>query len=778
MWIPKEAEYKELVKIFTDSKGTDNTKHLEIFQKINSYSSSSKDFSNYLVYILNDESLSPDIRQISGMTLKGIMERSFSTFSDESVQYFKDNITKCYLHKSHPIRKTISNLINAFIKQGQLELWPEILEFLYSNLDNNLTVNMSLETLILIIEDSGTDLEERSPAYIEKITAKLINFLFIMGKSSPIERNEQLVNLVLTTIHVLIENCSNHLSSEFQAIAKVIIPLSDSQNLQMRGNLGKIWIALVRLENEIVIKHREHLFEFFCNNLTVENYELNFISSEFFNFLVEEESENLLANEQISNSLKMSIQLTLPYVLQYMKLTPNDISGMENKNKKEDKDNREGSTLELEDLEEIEEVKDVEGYNTNWTLRKCCSKLLDKLSSIYPDEVYAYIKPYLETDMQNTDWLVKERSILALGAVGIGCYNLLKVHLSVLITFLIRELHHPNKLVRAIACWTVSRFTKFILIENLAENANQTFVECLSEILKKFLDTEVIVQEAACTAFSSMVAVKKEKMEEYLADIFKIITNAFDKYSSSSMLTLYDIIQLMTEQFEEHFKVPELVDDLIVRIVKAWYTMVKNQDFKNISPLFDVVCSIIRSSGEMLKPYFEYFLNGALVIIEHNIKLYKQNNNEVVQLDKEILSKCLDLLSVLCQSLPKCVKDNTNKIKIVDYIFKIIETDDQYLRHYTIALIGDLAKVDLNIFKSKFDKVVQILLSGMEIQSQNQALEMDKLSVCNNSVWTAGLLGVLYPDQIRLHVIDIIKKLLYIICLPRVFIYFKNKYYS
>jgi hypothetical protein len=52
-------------------------------------------------------------------------------------------------------------------------------------------------------------------------------------------------------------------------------------------------------------------------------------------------------------------------------------------------------------------IEDVEGYNSNWTLRKCCAKFLDKLAHIFPEGVLEVIKPYLEENMQNSDWNVK-----------------------------------------------------------------------------------------------------------------------------------------------------------------------------------------------------------------------------------------------------------------------------------------------------------------------------------------------------------------------------------
>jgi hypothetical protein len=110
---------------------------------------------------MNKSDIEIDIRQIAGLTLKGIMERSFLSLPEESIDYFKDNILTCYLDSNNVIRKTISNLINTFIRHGGTEMWPEILSFLNQNLDTDLGVGMSLETINIIIEDSGQYIEDK-----------------------------------------------------------------------------------------------------------------------------------------------------------------------------------------------------------------------------------------------------------------------------------------------------------------------------------------------------------------------------------------------------------------------------------------------------------------------------------------------------------------------------------------------------------------------------------------------------------------------------------------
>ena len=118
-----------------------------------------------------------------------------------------------------------------------------------------------------------------------------------------------------------------------------------------------------------------------------------------------------------------------------------------------------------------------------------------------------------------------------------------------------------------------------------------------------------------------MISVRKEVLEPYLSEIFKVICSVFNKYQGTSMLTLYDIISFMTEEFYDHFKNPSLIEELIKTILQKFYS-VNNDDYKNIAPIFDILCSIIKASGELLKNFCNEFLTRALGIIDSLINNY------------------------------------------------------------------------------------------------------------------------------------------------------------
>ena len=171
------------------------------------------------------------------------------------------------------------------------------------------------------------------------------------------------------------------------------------------------------------------------------------------------------------------------------------------------------------------------------------------------------------------------------------------------------------------------------MIDNLSENANDLFKNCLAQILKRIMDTESMVQEAACSTFSTMISTKKEKLEPYLREIFqvrshliiKVLTSIFDKYRGNSMLNLYYIISYMTEEYPDYFKIMELAEPLIKCIVTKWCST-SNQDYNNLIPIIELLGSVLKVSSNLIALYCEEFYNRTLKIIEDIITTFKVLN--------------------------------------------------------------------------------------------------------------------------------------------------------
>lgn len=130
------------------------------------------------MFIFSYKEIPIEIRQKSGLTLKGIMERSFANFNEENIAYFKQKVLENYSEENSSIKKITSILINTFITLDGVENWQDLINFLMTNLSNPCNYEMSMETIQIILEDSGS--------YFEDKYLKVIFYSFVIFENNKI----------------------------------------------------------------------------------------------------------------------------------------------------------------------------------------------------------------------------------------------------------------------------------------------------------------------------------------------------------------------------------------------------------------------------------------------------------------------------------------------------------------------------------------------------------------------------------------------------------------
>lgn len=305
------------------------------------------------------------------------------------------------------------------------------------------------------------------------------------------------------------------------------------------------------------------------------------------------------------------------------------------------------------------------------------------------------------------------------------------------------------------------------------------------------MDSESIVQEAAFTAFSLIIITKCEKIEPFIIDVFKIITNVFNKYTGPCLLNLYDIFTLLTENFEDHFRNEKISGELIKCVVNKWYETInsffnsidnsideKKKNFNNICAVFDMIISLIKASGDILNIFLKDFLEGTLKVLNKNYEIFETGNKDYDLLDKDMIIKCFDLISTLYYSVPSFMINYNKKNQLIELIFKFIDINENFLNHHGIALLGDIGRFDTLIFHENIKYIFNILIMYIELPTilknndnsefNNEPIQMEKFSMCNNSCWTLGILAISYPDTLFEYIHIIMSKLTKIISFPKV----------
>lgn len=538
----------------------------------------------------------------------------------------------------------------------------------------------------------------------------------------------------------------------------------------------KIWLALLTHIPLLLNEHYSNMFDLFSESFTIANMNNIHVASEFYMFITSTAYDQVCSNENIKTHLKTKLHMIIPSLLHGMELTEHDIQSQLTKN-----------------------ISLHNNINTPLSLRKTCCRIIDKLSFMFPYETFINIRPHLENELQSTTDLIKERSILAFGAIAKGCYTYIITHLKTIIPFLLRELQHPNKHIRTIACWSLSRYTKFILLDNDLDNKDELIKEYLTEILKKFLDKERIVRESAGTAFKEMVYVNKEILEPYMFDIVNIIINVFDHYEGSNLLSVYEILLIIMNAYQRFFANENDVEDIVKCIVQKWYDLVKLNDTITLPLFFEVINALVKACGNFLERYCEYFLIGCLKIIEISVCELKVNmmlnNND--KISKELFTKALNTLTLLIQVYPMYVMQFLKVIDLFEYLFEVLKLEDHFVVHYALALIGELIKAGYVKVEVVVDQLYEALIPFVDVELVNTSINInsssnsnsnsnsnnnsnssslysikdDKLLVCNNAIWALGLLIMSYPQQATAYTEKLMLKFSEILKLSKVRIY-------
>ncbi|XVE48818.1 hypothetical protein DITRI_Ditri01bG0032900 [Diplodiscus trichospermus] len=167
--------------------------------------------------------------------------------------------------------------------------------------------------------------------------------------------------------------------------------------------------------------------------------------------------------------------------------------------------------------------------------------------------------------------------VLALGAIGEGCINGLYPLLSEMVASLIPLLDDKFPLIRSISCWTLCRFRKYIVQDSGHQKGYQQFDAVLTGLLRRILDTNKRVREAACSAFAMVEEEAAEELAPRLEIILQHLMCAFGKYQRRKLRIVYDAIATLADAVGGELNQPVYIKILMPPLIAKWQ-QVSNSD--------------------------------------------------------------------------------------------------------------------------------------------------------------------------------------------------------
>ncbi|KAL4970331.1 putative importin beta-2 subunit [Aspergillus stella-maris] len=742
-----------------------------------SQATSSPDFVNYLTYLFctsqrpSTINMQPAeyevVRVAAALNLKTKIHLAFNTIPQDSLTYIR-SATLIGLRDANPqVRNSAGILITELISKAGLLAWPEVLHELLSLVENGeptTTREAAMSALFKVCEDNRKILERdySGQCPLDVIIPKLLSFSSI--ESFKIRES------ALKAILIFLPHRPKTLIAQMDLFLSQLFQLSNDSSLEVQRTVCQAFAQLVDFAPEKLIPHMEGLVSYIIMQQQSQiDPELNLDAAEFW----------LVAGEQaaLQQPLAPHMPKIVPVLLQSMVYDDEEAIRLAGEGDDADQEDREEDlkpqfarskagrldmsktggqqngnaqpTPEEEDDDlsegEIEDSEFGDDPEDEWTLRKCSAAALDVFSNVYHEPIFNVILPYLKETLRHEQWVQREAAVLTLGAVADGCMDAVTPHLPELVPYLISLLNDPQPVVRQITCWCLGRYSEWASHINDPAERSTFFEPMMDGILRRMLDGNKKVQEAAASAFASLEEKSDANLIPYCEPILRQFVLCFGKYKDRNMYILYDCVQTLAECVMGELAKPHLVEILMPALIDR-YNQVSDQS-RELFPLLECLGYVAAAYGDEFAQFAPPLFQRCTKIIYQNLQEYvaSVNNHTLDEPDKDFLVTSLDLLSAIIQAIDPAKSGElvaNSQPRFFDLLCFCMEDPNYEVRQSSYALLGDCA---INIFPQLepfTNNILPILIKQLDLDLIRDDDRHTGFSVLNNACWSCGEIAV------------------------------------
>ncbi|XP_033121326.1 transportin-1-like [Anneissia japonica] len=758
-WQPEPAGLEQIVQLLKESQSPTTEVQRAVQQKLESLNQF-PDFNNYLIFVLTKLKTEDEpTRSLSGLILKNNVRAHFHNFPSETTEFIKRECLQNIGDPSPLIRATIGILITTIATKGELQNWQELLPALCHLLDSEdyNTCEGAFGALQKICEDSAEVLD--CDSLNRPLNILIPKFLRFFKHSSPKIRSHAIAcvnQFIISKTQVLMLHIDDFIKNLFE--------LANDDDNEVRKNVCRALVMLLEVRLDMLVPHMQDIIEYLLMRTQDNDESVALEACEFWLTLAEQ--------PVCKEVLAVHLQRLIPVLVKGMKYSEIDIillkgdveddetipdseqdikprfhkskTHSQQHTNNDDEDNDSDSDYGMDDDDAL----------SDWNLRKCSAAALDVLANVFRDELMPILLPILNETLAHQDWEVKESGILVLGAIAEGCSNAMVPHLPELTKYLIQCLAEKKALVRSITCWTLSRYSHWIVSQ-----PHETYLKPLMNVLlQRILDSNKRVQEAACSAFATLEEEACTELVPYLAIILQTLVFAFSKYQHKNLLILYDAIGTLADSVGHHLNKEEYINMLMPPLIEKWNTL-RDED-KDLFPLLECLSSVATALQSGFLPYSEPVYQRCVSLTESTlaqIQASNQNPDQVEPPDKDFMIVALDLLSGLAEGLESYIEGLVARSNIMTLLYQCMQDTMPEVRQSSFALLGDLTK-------ACFQHVKPCIPDFLPILGQN--LNPEFISVCNNATWAIGEISIQMGSAMAEYIPLVLSQLIEIINRP------------
>ncbi|KAF4014552.1 hypothetical protein G4228_006811 [Cervus hanglu yarkandensis] len=784
-WQPDEQGLQQVLQLLKDSQSP-NTATQRIVQDKLKQLNQFPDFNNYLIFVLTRlKSEDEPTRSLSGLILKNNVKAHYQSFPPPVADFIKQECLNNIGDASSLIRATIGILITTIASKGELQMWPELLPQLCNllNSEDYNTCEGAFGALQKICEDSSELLD--SDALNRPLNIMIPKFLQFFKHCSPKIRCVGVCrgwgggrmgriggdpcadplparSHAIACVNQFIMDRAQALMDNIDTFIEHLFALAVDDDPEVRKNVCRALVMLLEVRIDRLIPHMHSIIQYMLQRTQDHDENVALEACEFWLTLAEQP----ICKEVLASHL---VQL-IPILVKGMKYSEIDIillkGDVEEDEAVPDSEQdikprfHKSRTVTLPheaerpDGSEDAEDDDDDDALSDWNLRKCSAAALDVLANVFREELLPHLLPLLKDLLFHPEWVVKESGILVLGAIAEGCMQGMVPYLPELIPHLIQCLSDKKALVRSIACWTLSRYAHWVV----SQPPDMHLKPLMTELLKRILDGNKRVQEAACSAFATLEEEACTELVPYLSYILDTLVFAFGKYQHKNLLILYDAIGTLADSVGHHLNQPEYIQKLMPPLIQKWNEL-KDED-KDLFPLLECLSSVATALQSGFLPYCEPVYQRCVTLVQKTLAqamMYTQHPEQYEAPDKDFMIVALDLLSGLAEGLGGHVEQLVARSNIMTLLFQCMQDSMPEVRQSSFALLGDLTK-------ACFIHVKPCIAEFMPILGTN--LNPEFISVCNNATWAIGEICMQMGAEMQPYVQMVLNNLVEIINRP------------
>uniref|UniRef100_M4F875 Transportin-1 n=1 Tax=Brassica campestris TaxID=3711 RepID=M4F875_BRACM len=712
------------------------------------------DFNNYLVFILaRAEGKSIEIRQAAGLLLKNNLKGAYPSMSRENQKYIKSELLPCLGAVDRNIRTTVGTIISVIVNIEEGSGWPELLPALVTCLDSNDLNHMdgAMDALSKICEDIPHVLDSEVPGLAERPINVFLPRLYQFFQSPHASLRKLALGCVNQYVIIMPSALYNSLDKYLQGL----FLLANDPVAEVRKLVCAAFVHLTEVLPSSIEPHLRNVMEYMLQVNKDPDEEVALEACEFWSAYCDAQLP--------SENLKELLPRLIPVLLSNMAYADDDESLLDAEEDESQPDRDQDlkprfHTSRLHGSDDFDDDDD-DSFNV-WNLRKCSAAAIDVLSNVFGDEILPALMPLIQAKLSTSGdeaWKEREAAVLTLGAIAEGCFNVrVDQYASTLflqiVAFLLPLLDDKFPLIRSISCWTLSRFGKYLIQEGGNPKGYEQFEKVLMGLLRRLLDSNKRVQEAACSAFATVEEDAAEELVPHLGVILQHLMCAFGKYQRRNLRIVYDAIGTLADSVREELNKPAYLEILMPPLVAKWQQL-SNSD-KDLFPLLECFTSISQALGVGFAPFAQPVFQRCMDIIQLQHMAKVDPASAGAQYDREFIVCSLDLLSGLAEGLGSGIESLVSQTNLRDLLLNCCMDEAPDVRQSAFALMGDLARVFPAYLQPR-------LIEFLQVASQQLSTNLigENLSVANNACWAIGELAVKVRQEVSPIVTNVVSAL-------------------